>query len=235
MPDRLLPILFALLVIACPCSARTAPPDIETHQDTLRALRACDEERTELLHKALAQSIEIYGIDHPNSTGLRNRLIEEGDLRTLSRDSMLTDLIEDTYTGSSGNIDLIASMLTTLWMRADRLREANPHPSQPVYINMVPPGGEYPSGITPETIKEPETRAQYEAMLRRNALHAAALNRATSADRAHKTLMTSMKICLMLIRHHAPTDDFAELLGRLREGAFSGSEAVLEEFESENP
>ncbi|QDT14427.1 hypothetical protein [Alienimonas californiensis] len=55
--------------------------------------------------------------------------------------------------------------------------EPDPAPDRMVFMNMAPPGWKYPSGITPDAIKEDEIREAYEAALAENSRLAKFRNR----------------------------------------------------------
>jgi hypothetical protein len=60
-------------------------------------------------------------------------------------------------------------------------------------LNLSPPGGGYPSGVAPESIKEPEIRKQYEAALKANSDKADKLNRQRALRDLEKSYLRSLE------------------------------------------
>lgn len=78
----------------------------------------------------------------------------------------LSDFVSRKRTGTG--IDPLAVILRfALIARINELL-TDYNPDEMVFMNISPPGGKYPSGISPASIREPEIRKKYEEMLKTN-------------------------------------------------------------------
>jgi hypothetical protein len=153
-------------------------------QSIVDRLYQADLHHIDVLHEAYLHSIETLGIDDPYTKQLLNRLLFDSDPAALIKGDLLFHTLTDFHVKSKADIETTTDLILDLWKRFDTYLESNPPPKDVVYRNMAPPGGHYPAGIAPSSIREPEIREEYESMLRRNKINGMRLSRAMRAESA---------------------------------------------------
>jgi hypothetical protein len=80
-------------------------------------------------------------------------------------------------------------------------------PNNTVYLNLVPPGGGYPSGIDPKEVKEPGIRKKYEAMIAENERRLERLNFQRELEQAYMGICNGSLSFIFLPRAYPFTDE----------------------------
>ncbi|MFG0246617.1 MAG: hypothetical protein ACF8MF_11275 [Phycisphaerales bacterium JB052] len=225
------PVCVALLVALASHSSTNAAAEPSTDfASAITQLQQNEQQLTATLYDAYRASIKSLGFNDLTTNALRQRLLLESDPTSLLQEVRLVDEIPEYHQRSGGDIEKTASLILNIWERFDEHAAANPRPTEAVYRNMVPPGGAYPSGISPADIREPEIRAAYEDMLRKNRANAVRLNRSIRAEQARKKCVSSIRrIALVLIQDLNP-EERASLLTAIEDAALDGSEDLLIEL-----
>lgn len=225
--------LFLSLLMLLPTAAGLSGPqqtDDRDFQSTIDRLSQADREHISVLHESYLHSIEVLGIDDPFTAQLRNRLLLESDPVSLTEGHLLIDLLTDLHAQSDADIETITLLLLDLWKRFDEHAEANPLPTETVWLNMSPPGGRYPSGIAPSAINEPEIRAEYEEILRKNRENAMQLNRAVRAEQAQKRFRDHLKLIVQIMSQELSEKERDHLLDAIGQSGRDDAEEMLNDL-----
>lgn len=230
--------LFLLLALCVSIGAGVAwaqESNARDFQSAVDRLARADKEHIAALHESYLHSIEMLGIDDPYTAQLRKRLLFDSSPVALIDGHLLVDLLTDFHAQSDADIETTTTLILDLWKRFDAHAEANPRPTETVWLNMAPPGGRYPSGIAPSDISEPDIRAAYEEMLRKNSINAIRLNRAARAERAQKRFVSKLKLIVMVINQDLSERERGLLLNTIEASGRTGADGLLEELRGKMP
>lgn len=209
--------------------------DVRDFQSTLDRLAQADKKHISTLHESYLHSIELLGIDDPYTAQLRDRLLFESNPAALINEVSLIDIVTDFHAQSDADIQTTTAQILDLWKRFEEHVEANPHPTETVWLNMAPPGGRYPSGIAPSDIKEPDIRAAYEEMLRKNRINAIRLNRAVRAEQAQKRFVSHLKLIVLVMSQDLSKQERNDLLNAIEASDRTGADELLKELRAKLP
>lgn len=230
------PACIALLVAftGLPRTSAAAEPSTDFAAAATQ-LQQTEQQLVETLYDAYQASIETLGFNDPTTNALRHRLLLESDPASLLKEVQLVDEIPEYHARSGGDIEKTAALMLSIWERFDKHAAANPHPTEAVYRNMVPPGGKYPSGISPAAIREPDIRAAYEEMLRKNRANAFRMTRASRAERTQKRFVTSVRLIVLVLNQDLNPQERAYLLTAIEDSSRNGSEDLVKELRDLRP
>lgn len=231
-PSILFFVAYIALGVGVACAQET---DTRDFQSAVDRLARADKEHIAALHESYLHSIEMLGIDDPYTAQLRKRLLFDSSPVALIDGHLLVDLLTDFHAQSDADIETTTTLILDLWKRFDAHAEANPRPAEKVYRNMAPPGGRYPSGIAPSDIKEPDIRAAYEEMLRKNRINAIRLNRAARAERAQKRFVSKLKLIVMVINQDLSERERGLLLNTIEASGRAGADGLLKDLRARLP
>ena len=230
------PVCIAILIAftGLPRTSAAAEPSTD-FAAAATELQQTEQQLVVTLYDAYQASIETLGFNDPTTNTLRHRLFLESDPASLLKEVQLVDEIPEYHARSGGDIEKTAALILNIWERFDEHVAANPYPTEAVYRNMVPPGGKYPSGISPAAIREPEIRAAYEEMLRKNRANAFRMTRASHAERTQKRFVSSVRLIVLVLNQDLNPEQRAYLLTAIEDSSRNGCEDLVKELRDMRP
>ena len=222
-PSIRLIVMWCLLSCGVSLAQESADRDF---QSTVDRLYQAELHHIEVLHEAYLHSIETLGVDDQYTKQLLDRLLFESNPVSLIKGNLLFDTLTDFHLKSQADIETTTALILKLWKRFDTLVVENPRPTEIIYRNMVPPGGYYPSGVAPSAVREPEIRAEYENMLRKNKLNGMQLSRAMRAEKTQNQFV--MKLICAVGMPNLSEQDRNYMLKKLKESGRIGVDSLFE-------